>query len=255
MQLYVQTAGQALAPALIFIHGLFGTGDNWHSIAQYFANDYHVIMPDLRNHGRSPHSDHQTYSLMADDLHTMYQTLGFAQAHIVGHSLGGKVAMVFANKYPNLVKKLTIVDMANKAYADEHTHLIDAMLGVDLSDKPSRNAVDNALKSTIPNSMVRQFLLMNLVRGESGFSWRINLTTLKQNYPHLQAAVCQSDNYAKPCLVIRGAKSDYIQTTDFAAIQQTFTNAALISLETDHWVHAEAPEAFVQTLTRFLATA
>lgn len=250
MQLHYQSIGNG--SPLIFIHGLFGSGDNWRSIAKHFAEDYQVITLDLRNHGRSPHDAVQDYAAMAEDLLDLFDHLGLQKAHLVGHSMGGKVAMQFATQHPLLVNKLVVVDMSTRAYADEHTHLIDAMLAVDLTQQPSRQTVDAALKASIPNQMVRQFLLMNLAKTDAGLAWRINLAALKSNYPALQATVCQDAQYDAPCLFINGDKSDYIHAADKALIQQCFKQATFVSLPTGHWVHAEAPQAFIQVLDQHL---
>ncbi|MEE9331144.1 MAG: alpha/beta fold hydrolase, partial [Methylophilaceae bacterium] len=161
MQLHYQSIGQG--QPLILLHGLFGSADNWGAVAKHFSQTHQVISVDLRNHGRSPHSDSQSYTDMANDLLELCNSLDLDTIHLLGHSLGGKVAMQFATQHPEHVDQLIIVDMAMRAYADEHTHLIDAMMAVDLSAILTRNAVDQALSSTIPNAMVRQFLLMNLV--------------------------------------------------------------------------------------------
>ncbi|MEE9332442.1 MAG: alpha/beta hydrolase, partial [Methylophilaceae bacterium] len=134
-------------------------------------------------------------------------------------------------------------------------HLIDAMMAVDLSAILTRNAVDQALSSTIPNAMVRQFLLMNLVKKEGadgGLQWRINLAALKANYPAMQQAVCESGTYDKPCLFIRGERSDYVRDDDIERIKVLFTQAQFASLPTDHWVHAEQPQTFIQKVEQFL---
>lgn len=250
MQLHFQSTGSG--EALIFVHGLFGSGDNWRSIAKHFANDYQVISLDLRNHGRSPKSNEQSYALMAEDLLALMNDCNLDKAHLVGHSIGGKVAMQFATQHPDRVNKLVVVDMATRAYADAHSHLINAMLTVDLQRHQSRQSVDDALKTNIPVTMVRQFLLMNLVRSEAGLDWRINLSALKSNYPALQSAVCEGAEYNKPCLFIHGEKSEYVLPADKTMIRQCFSQAEFVGLPTGHWVHAEAPEKFVNALQSYL---
>ena len=248
MQLHTQTLGQG--QPLVLLHGLFGSADNWGSIAKHFSQHYQVISVDLRNHGRSPHSDSQTYTEMADDLLEVLDALGVQQVHLLGHSLGGKVAMQFATQYPERVSKLIVVDMAMRAYADEHTHLMDAMLAVDLSQMVSRNDVDNALKAPLSNLMVRQFLLTNLVKDGEHLQWRINLPALKANYAKFIAPI--SAHSEKPSLFIRGERSDYVNESDIDEIQIHFPKAEIISLPTDHWVHAEQPQLFIQTVEDFL---
>ncbi|WP_029148270.1 alpha/beta fold hydrolase [Methylophilus sp. 5] len=248
MQLHTQTLGQG--QPLVLLHGLFGSADNWGSIAKHFSQHYQVICVDLRNHGRSPHSDTQTYSDMADDLLAVLDTLGLAQIHLLGHSLGGKVAMQFATQYPARVSKLIVVDMAMRAYPDRYTQLMDHMLAVNLSQMASRNEVDNALKDAIPNLRVRQFLLTNLVKSGAQLQWRINLPALKANYATLIAAIAV--HFDRLSLFIRGERSDYVQERDIAELKQHFPRAEFVTLPTDHWVHAEQPQLFIQAVETYL---
>ena len=250
MQLHYQTLGQG--QPLILLHGLFGSSDNWGTVAKHFSQHYQVICVDLRNHGRSPHSASQSYTNMADDLLELCDALSLECIHLLGHSLGGKVAMQFATHHPDRVEKLIVVDMAIRAYADAHTHLIDAMMAIDLTTLQSRHEVDKTLSNSIPQAMVRQFLLMNLIKSDSNLAWRINLAALKTNYPSLQQAVCENAHYEKPCLFIRGEHSDYVQDVDTEHIKTNFINAQFASLPTGHWVHAELPQAFIEVVGNFL---
>jgi pimeloyl-ACP methyl ester carboxylesterase len=267
MQLHYQILGDktlAQTQPLILLHGLFGSGDNWGTVAKHFSQHYQVISVDLRNHGRSPHSDSQTYTEMADDLLELCDALGLDRIHLVGHSLGGKVAMQFATQYPDKLEKLIVVDMAIRTYPDAYTHMIDAMMAVDLSTMQSRGDVDKALISEIPHAMVRQFLLMNLIKSDvnhtesdlnkSGLTWRINLAALRANYPHLIQAVCEHTRYEKPSLFIRGERSDYVRDADIEHIKTHFTNAQFATLATNHWVHAEQPQAFIEVVANFLGS-
>lgn len=248
MQLHTQILGQG--QPLVLLHGLFGSADNWGTVAKHFAQHYQVISIDLRNHGRSPHSDSQTYAEMADDLLETFDALGMDRVHLLGHSLGGKVAMQFATQYPAKVSKLIVVDMAMRAYPDRYTQLMNHMLAVNLSQMASRNEVDNALKDVIPHLRVRQFLLTNLVKNEAQLQWRINLLALKQNYATLIAAVAV--HFDQPALFIRGERSDYVQGHDITELQQHFTQAQFVTLPTDHWVHAEQPQLFIEAVESYL---
>ncbi len=252
MQLHYQTLGQG--QPLILLHGLFGAGNNWGTVARHFSRHYQVICVDLRNHGSSPHNASQSYANMADDLLELCDALSLKDIHLLGHSLGGKVAMQFAVQHPDRLDKLIVVDMAMRAYADAHTHLIDAMLDIDLSTLQSRHEVDKILSNSIPQTAVRQFLLMNLIKLDSGLTWRINLPALRANYPGLQQAVCENAQYEKPCLFIRGEHSDYVQNTDIEQIKTNFIEAQFASLPTGHWVHAEQPQAFIDVVGTFLGT-
>ena len=250
MQLHYQTLGQG--QPLILLHGLFGASNNWGAVARQFSQHYEVIAVDLRNHGSSPHSASQSYTDMADDLLELCDALSLKRIHLLGHSLGGKVAMQFATQHPDRVEKLIVVDMAMRAYADAHTHLMDAIMAVDLTTLQSRHEVDKILSNSIPQAMVRQFLLMNLIKSESNLAWRINLAALKTNYAGLQQAVCGNAHYEKPCLFIRGEHSDYVQDADTEHIKTNFINAQFASLPTGHWVHAEQPQAFIEVAGNFL---
>ena len=252
MQLHYQTQGQG--QPLILLHGLFGSSDNWGRVAKHFSQHYQVIGVDLRNHGKSPHSASQSYANMADDLLELCDALSLERIHLLGHSLGGKVAMQFAAHHPDRVEKLIVVDMAMRAYADAHTHLIDAMMDIDLTTLQSRHEVDKILSNSIPQAMVRQFLLMNLIKSDSSLAWRINLAALRTNYPGLQQAVCENAHYEKPCLFIHGEHSDYVQDADIEHIITNFINAQFASLPTGHWVHAELPQAFIEVVANFLVT-
>lgn len=250
MKLHYQTNGQG--QPLLLLHGLFGAGNNWGTIAKHFAQQFQVISVDLRNHGNSPHSDKHTYPLMAADIAELCDALHLGSIHLVGHSMGGKVAMQFAAQYPELIDNLVVVDMAMRAYDDAHTHLMQAMLDVDLTTLRSRSEVDAALSKAIPDVQVRQFLLMNLIKSGEQLTWRIPLKALKANYPAMQQAVFETALYAKPCLFIRGAHSDYVQTSDMAELKAHFPAAEFADLPTGHWVHAEQPQAFIEVLERFL---
>ena len=155
---------------------------------------------------------------MAGDLIELCDSLNLDTIHLLGHSLGGKVAMQFATQYPERVDQLIVVDIAMRTYPDAQTYLIDAMIAVDLSTVRSRSEVDQILSSTIENAKVRQFLLMNLVKTDGNLQWRINLPALKANYPAIRQAVCESAQYDKPCLFIRGERSDYVRDDDVEQI-------------------------------------
>lgn len=250
MQLHYQTLGQG--QPLILLHGLFGSANNWGVIAKHFSKTHQVISADLRNHGRSPHSHSQSYTDMAEDLIELCHSLNLDTIHLLGHSLGGKVAMQFATQHPERVNQLVIVDMAMRTYQDIQTPLIDAMLALDLSKIRSRSEADQILGSTIESAKVRQFLLMNLVKVDGSLQWRINLSALKANYAIMRQAVCESAQYDKSCLFIRGDRSDYIMENDIEHIKRHFTSAQFASLPTNHWVHAEQPQAFIKVVADFL---
>lgn len=251
MKLHYQQNGEG--QPLLIIHGLFGSSDNWRSMAKYFSRFYRVISVDLRNHGRSPHSDRQDFESMAEDMETLCQDLSLDKVHVIGHSLGGKVAMQFAAMQPQRVAKLVVVDISPRQYFSEHTPLMDSMMALDLSRYQSRSEVDQALSDKITDKGVRQFLLMNLQSGDDGLLWRINLPALKNNYQNLMAPVCEEEKLSVPSLFVYGALSEYVTPDDQALIRQRFSSARFEAIDkAGHWVHAEKPQRFKQVVEDFL---
>jgi esterase len=251
MKLYYQTIGTG--QPLIILHGLFGSSDNWRAVAKQLATHAQIIMVDLRNHGRSPHSSEQTYPLMVEDLAELFELLKLDKADIIGHSMGGKLAMAFSLHYPQRLRKLVVVDIAPRQYHDEHSAIFRALLALDLSLYKSRNEVNDALKKAMPNKAVRQFLLMNLALNCVHPSWRINLQALYDNYSQLLAAVCENETIMIPSCFICGGQSDYVGDKDVDLIRTCFPYAELATIEqAGHWVHAEAPQQFLTKITEFL---
>lgn len=251
MKLHYQESGKGTP--LLIIHGLFGSSDNWRSMAKYFSKFFRVISVDLRNHGRSPHSAQQDFPSMAVDIEKLCADLELDKVHVLGHSLGGKVAMQFAAMQPQRIDRLVVVDIAPRQYFSEHTPLMDAMMALDLRHYESRSEVDEALSDKINDKTVRQFLLMNLQAGEVGLFWRINLPALKANYRNLMAAVCEDVELTMPSLFVYGALSEYVTDDDQRLIRQHFTAAEFEAIDkAGHWVHAERPQQFKQVVEEFL---
>ena len=251
MKLYYQTIGTGRP--VVILHGLFGSSDNWRGMAKQLATQAQVITVDLRNHGRSPHSSEQTYALMVEDLAELFERLKLDKVVIIGHSMGGKIAMAFSQRYPHWLRKLVVVDIAPRQYEDEHSAIFKALLALDLSLYANRNELDDALKIALPNKAVRQFLLMNLDVNDEQLSWRINLQALYDNYAQLLAAVCEDETIIIPSCFIRGGQSGYIRDEDEDLIRACFPYAELTTIEqAGHWVHAEAPQQFLTKITEFL---
>ncbi|PKV62564.1 alpha/beta fold hydrolase [Pontibacter ramchanderi] len=242
---------------LLILHGLFGTLDNWQTLAKRLAEHYNVFLVDLRNHGRSPHSDQHDYDLMAEDVLRLVEELQIPTPAIMGHSMGGKVAMNYALKYPTRLTKLIVVDIAPKAYPPHHDEIIDALQSVDLSTITSRGEVDKQLAKTISQEEVRLFLMKNLYRKEDNtFGWRMNLDVIEKNYEKIAAPITSDTPFKKNTLFIKGGRSRYILPEDvYTCIEHLFT---LVEVETipnaGHWVHAEAPDEVYDLVTRFLDT-
>lgn len=240
---------------LLILHGLFGSLENWRTLSKIFARSFQVFVPDQRNHGRSPHSTEFTYPAMMADLREFMEKQELSSAHLLGHSMGGKTAMLFALTYPDSVDKLIVVDIAPKAYARGHDDIFSALFSLDLSTIHSRQEADVALAKTIPNLALRQFLLKNLDRDEAGgFRWRSGLEEIHQNYPEMIKALDVNQwQFTQPTLFIRGAQSDYIRDTDLPAITAMFPQARLATIpQAGHWVHAEKPQEFARLVLDFL---
>jgi pimeloyl-ACP methyl ester carboxylesterase len=239
----------------IILHGLFGLSDNWQTLAKYFAQQYHVYLVDLRNHGRSPHSTDFNYSLMSQDLLELVQEQHLPEAALMGHSMGGKVAMHFALTHPDLVAKLIVVDIAPKSYPVHHQEIIDALNALDLSQLKTRAAVDEALARSIPEEDVRLFLSKNIYRQEdNSFAWRMNLAAIEANIEEVGRETTAEIPFIKPALFIKGGRSGYIKPEkDTALIEKLFPAAQLKTIENaGHWLHAEAPQAVYQAVVDFL---
>ena len=263
MNLHFKELGQphAAAPPLVMLHGLFGSSDNWLAVAPKLARHTRVFLVDLRNHGLSPHSDDMTFALMAGDLAEFLDARQLNRARVLGHSLGGKVAMQFALTFPARVDRLIVVDIAPRAYAPEHEPVFKALLALDLKQYHSRTQIEEALAPAIPDLTLRRFLLKNLKHrpaapksDEGGsFDWRIPLSSLFASYPKLCEAITPSNTFPGPALFLRGGQSPYISDADAPLIRQLFPRAAIETLPTArHWVHADAPEEFARRISNFL---
>lgn len=246
------TSGQTL----LILHGLFGSSDNWMSIAKKLEDTHQIYVLDLRNHGQSPWSDEWDYEVMSEDIKAFVAAHHLKDFIVLGHSLGGKVAMHYACKYGNEdgLQKLIIVDISTRAYPVHHRQILDALTGLDLSQIKGRKDADDALKTTLPELGVRQFLLKNLQRNEDNtFSWQVNLDVINQKIENVGEAVPKAYTFEKQTLFIKGEKSDYIHNDELSKLQVNFPNAALESIaQAGHWVHAERPDAFLEVLSSFL---
>jgi pimeloyl-ACP methyl ester carboxylesterase len=252
MQLYFRVQGEGFP--LIIAHGFLGSSENWRAASGRLAAHYRVYSLDLRNHGLSRHSYKMNYQLMAQDAYQFLEEHGLASCFILGHSMGGKVAMHFALEFPDRVEKLVVVDIAPRAYAPFHRSILQAMRTLQLESLSSFADADRALSETIPEPAVRQFLIKNLARQPDGrLAWKINLDAIERNYDSLAGAVVSGHPFAKPACFIRGARSNYIQEHDLTSIRESFPRAEIHTIEqAGHWLHVEAPERFLTIVTNFL---
>lgn len=253
MKLHFRESGEG--KPLIILHGLFGFLDNWQTLAKYFSQHYHVYLVDLRNHGRSPHSPDFNYALMVADLLEFVNEHQIEQPVLMGHSMGGKVAMQFALQHPEHIAQLIVVDIAPRYYPPHHQDVISGLKAVDLQSATTRGEVDAALAQHIPDAGVRQFLAKNLYRREdSGFAWRMNLPAIEANIEEVGKETQADAPFTKPTLFIRGDRSNYIRPEqDTALIQQLFRAARIETIAgAGHWVHAEKPQELLELVLNFI---
>lgn len=252
MDLFFRQHGQG--KPLVILHGLFGSSDNWQSMANRFSVDFEVITPDLRNHGQSPHDPDISYELMAGDLGRLIQSLNLPTLNLIGHSLGGKVAMQYALTYPQKVEKLVIVDIAPRHYAVGHDQYVSSLLKLNLDQYKLREDIDQTLASDIPEPVIRQFLMKNLKRNPAGgFSWKLNLISIRDNLQRLGNEITSVSSFGGPSLFMIGADSDYVSPEDYPGIRKLFPASRIsVFADTGHWIHADNPERFYTEVTEFI---
>lgn len=239
---------------IVILHGLFGTLDNWQTIAKQLALNNSVYIIDQRNHGRSPHSEEINYQLLSDDLLYFMESNWIYNATIIGHSMGGKTAMQFAFDNPDMVKKLVVIDIAPKAYLGGHEIILETLLSVELDKYSDRKAVEIELAKNIPESGVLQFLLKNLTRNETTgeFEWKMNLDSINKNYDKIIGNI-ENGVFQGETLFVKGANSDYIKEDDIKTIKAMFPNSSIENIENaGHWVHAEQPIRLMEHINYFL---
>jgi esterase len=238
---------------LIILHGLFGTSDNWQTHAKKLSEYYRVILVDQRNHGHSPWSEDFTYEHLADDLEELIIHLGIEKFTLIGHSMGGKTAMYYAQKYPSRLEKMVVVDIGVKKYPMHHNEIIKGIKSLDLSTLTSRSEAENAMKPFVDSYGVRQFLLKNLYWIEKGkLAWRMNVEVLEREMEEILAPIPTIEVWT-PTLFIRGAMSNYILDEDWDEIEEIFPDATLETIENaGHWVHSEQPEEFIEMVLGFV---
>ena len=240
---------------LLIIHGFLGMSDNWKSFGSlYAAEGFQVHMLDLRNHGKSFHSDEFSYEIMVNDVLNYCQHHNLSSVSIIGHSMGGKVAMLFATTYPDLVEKLIVADIGPKYYAPHHQDILAGLNAVDFSEKPDRSQVEETLYPFIPDFGTRQFLMKSLYWQTPGqLAFRFNLPVFNEKIEQIGVALPSEKRFEKPTLFIRGGNSRYILDADLPEIQNHFPNFKLETIpNVGHWLHAENPKLFFEETSNFL---
>lgn len=239
----------------IFLHGFLGMGDNWKTLGNKFAeNGYEVHLIDQRNHGRSPHTDEMNYSAMAKDIKNYCDKNDLKNIILLGHSMGGKVAMYAAGDYPSLVEKLIVVDISPRYYSPHHQEILDALTALEQKAFSSRGEAEDFLADFIKDEGTRLFLLKNLYRKNANtLSLRLNLDVLKENVEEVGAALPAGIQFEKPALFIKGGRSAYITSEDKPLIDLHFPNSQLKEIPgAGHWVHAEKMNEFYKEVVKFL---
>ncbi len=257
MELYYSKQGQG--PTLIILHGLYGSGDNWHSIARVLSKEFTVYLVDQRNHGKSPHSLSHNYADMSYDLKELVDKIGDSSVNIIGHSMGGKTAMTFTLEHSQFVNKLVAVDISPFSYINIdgfsnqytfHKNILECFKNAPIKSVTSRKEIDYYFAQTIKIPEIRMFLLKNLHRNKSGeFSWKLNINAISNSLPDIIGDVPPIKDGATSftkTLFIKGGKSPYITTNDIESIKNIFFNSSFITYENcGHWLHTEDPNRFL----------
>ena len=256
VDLHYRRLGRPGATPVVILHGLFGTSDNWGSIGKELGEPSEpdvaaldVFLVDLRDHGRSPHSEAISYPLMAADVHALVERLGLRGIVLVGHSMGGKAAMSFAQRWPSLLKKLIIIDIGPREHANNQAHIVAGLRAADLSPGRTRKEVEADLATFVKEPGVVQFLMKNLYwRNEDQLAWRMNIALLDQEL-HAVLADIGPEVVRVPTLFIRGGQSDYILREDIPAIQEQFPDSRIETVPfAGHWVHVQAPDEVISMI-------
>jgi esterase len=238
---------------IVILHGLFGSGRNWQAIAKRLAENYHVYTLDLRNHGASPWADTMSYHDMAEDVAAFIETHALAPTTVLGHSMGGKVAMVLALSQPALLRRVVVADIAPVTYAHSFLPYVQAMQDLDLAGIARRGEADAALRERVSDATTRMLLLQNLVLHDRRFDWRINLPALAGaagellGFPEFNGA-----RYEGRALFVHGERSAYVAPAYHAVIRQLFPRAEIVAIaDAGHWLHVDQPARFLETVQGF----
>ncbi len=239
---------------IIVLHGLFGMLDNWQTIAKKLAEDYMVYLIDLRDHGKSEHTDDFNYRLLAQDIAEFLEAEWIHEAYVIGHSMGGKTALQLVKDHPDVVEKLIVVDIGIKSYKGGHEVILEALSTVPIDTVVSRKEVEEHLSQYISEPGIRLFLMKNLSRNkEGGYRWKMNLNLLVKHYQEILAGITFDEVVETPTLFIRGGKSGYIVDEDIVELSSHFTDMQLVTVaDAGHWVHAEQPNELLLAIRSFL---
>jgi esterase len=264
MKLFYRKYGEG--PAIIILHGLYGSSDNWITIAKGLSDSFTVYLPDQRNHGQSPHSEIHDYDSMREDLFELATDLKLKKFFLAGHSMGGKTAISFALKYPEMINGLMIADISpfineNTKYSayNQHLTILQAMLSTDLALISRRSEAELILSHKISSENIRGFILKNLQRTTgNNFTWKINVESLLNNLDRIMEGIDPIADVNQhvtgfPVIFLKGKNSDYLPNSDFKEIQRVFPAAEIIEISgAGHWIHADRPDAVIKNIKKLL---
>jgi pimeloyl-ACP methyl ester carboxylesterase len=242
---------------LLVIHGLFGSRRNWLTMARRLAPRFSVVAVDARNHGGSDHAPTMSFEEMADDVLALCDQLGLAMPNVLGHSMGGKIAMLYALRHPQRTRRLLVLDVAPVSYRTGFRDFIEAMLAVPVDRIRSRQEAEEYLVKAVPQPALRQFLLHNLVREDGAFRWQLNLPALAANLDTIChfPVIPDGTTFTGPSLFLAGGRSDYLTDAHDPVIRRLFPVAVLRTIpQAGHWIHSDAPEEVQNEITRFAGT-
>lgn len=239
---------------LLILHGFLGMGDNWKTLANRFAKDYQVHLIDQRNHGRSFHADAFNYEVLVDDLLNYINHYNLERVTVLGHSMGGKTAMLFAVNFPEKIHSLIVADIGPKFYPNHHEEILKALNEVDFENHRTRASIDEVLEEHIPEFSIRQFLLRNVYRiSKEKLAYRFNLKSLSDNYDEVGVPLPSLTQFDGNTLFLRGENSGYIRESDLDLINAHFEKAEVLTVKNaGHWLHAENPDDFYDYVVSFL---
>ena len=269
MSLFFREEGKGNSNTIVIVHGLYGSSDNWLTVGKKLGLTHHVYMLDQRNHGRSPHFEDHSYELMKEDIADFFEEQQIKSATVIGHSMGGKTSMYFAAEYPELVKKLIVVDIAPKNYFELeeksqyflHKNILETLIELEQEDFQSRQDIADAISLRIDGSQLVQFLLKNIYRDkDSGkFLSRVNAAVVYDSLDEIISGVDyrwfedRMPIFKYPVLFIRGQNSNYIMDEDLHKIKSIYPEVQISSIpQAGHWLHAEQPQLFMEELMRFI---
>lgn len=256
MKLFYREFGQG--EPLLILHGLFGSCDNWNSLAKQFGEDYHVFVIDQRNHGLSEHSSEWNYEVMAKDIADFCEQHNLQKINLLGHSMGGKVSMFFSQKYAHLLNKLIVVDISPRYYPPHHHAVLDALQSILPERYESRKLIEEEFNKTTLDFGTKQFLLKNIywkenADGTKQMAWRFNLPVIVENIENVGQALPDAEPFLGDTVFISGEKSKYITDVDFESINTHFPKAFVKTIaDANHWVQAEKPKEFYEMTMDFM---